>query len=179
VNQGLAGEAIVDLEEALALCRRWELTAWFRRIASCLGYAYACVNRTEEGLVLLEDVIQNSRSRGVMPGHSLELCWLAEAQLNANLLQDAEGNARLAISLARQCHERGNEARALSLLGEIELRMAPAAGAVAEETIRAALDRAVSMGMQPVIAKCQRLLLLLQQRRLAGAVVADRALAGA
>jgi tetratricopeptide (TPR) repeat protein len=173
VNQGLVGEAVADLEEALALCRRWELSAWFRRIASCLGYAYACVSRIEEGLALLEDVIQRSRSRGVMPGHSLEVCWLAEAQLNANLLEDAEGNARSAISLARQCRERGNEARALSLLGEIELRVAPADEAAVEETIRAAFDHAVSMGMQPVIAKCQRLLLLLQQRRVASGVAVD------
>ena len=165
VNQGLVGEAVDDLEEALALCRRWELSAWFRRIASCLGYAYACVSRTEEGLALLEDVIQNSRSRGVMPGHSLEVCWLAEAQLNANMLEDAAGNAGSAISLARQCGERGNEARALSLLGQIALRSEPTDGAAVEESIHAALDLAMALGMQPVIAKCERLLLLLRQQR--------------
>jgi hypothetical protein len=84
-------------------------------------------------------------------------------------------NARSAISLARQCRERGNEARALSLLGQIALRSEPTDGAAVEESIHAALDLAMALGMKPVIGKCERLLLFLQQQTVVSGMEGARA----
>jgi tetratricopeptide (TPR) repeat protein len=161
VNQERIDEAISYLEEALRLCRRWDLTAWFRRIASCLGYAYARAGRAEDGLGLIDQAVQRSRTLGKMPGQACEIAWLGEAQLVANLVDEARSNAGLAICLARRYREKGHEAVALCLSGQVALRAEPLDRGVAERTIRASLDLAESLGMQPLLAKSRRLLMAL------------------
>jgi hypothetical protein len=91
----------------------------------------------------------------------LEIAWLGEAQLVANLVDDARSNACLAICLARRYRERGHEAVALCLLGQVALRAEPLDRGVAERTIRASLDLAGSLGMQQVLTKSRRLLMAL------------------
>ena len=82
-----------------------------------------------------------------------------EAQLVANLVDDARSNVNLAIRLARSYREKGHEAMALCLLGQVALRDKLLDRSAAERTIRASLDLAESLGMQPVIAKSRRLLM--------------------
>jgi hypothetical protein len=91
----------------------------------------------------------------------LEIAWLGEAQLVANLVDDARSNAGLAIALARRYREKGHEAVALCLSGQVALRAEPLDRSVAERTIRASLDLAENLGMQPILAKSRRLLMAL------------------
>ena len=84
--------------------------------------------------------------------HSYEtLCSLplGEAQLLAGRLEEAHALAERALALARAHQERGNEAYALRLLGEIAARGDPSEHTQAEVHYRQALALAEELGMRP------------------------------
>ncbi|HSB80494.1 MAG TPA: transcriptional regulator, SARP family protein, partial [Candidatus Methylomirabilis sp.] len=72
--------------------------------------------------------------------------------------------AQQALALARQRGERGYEALALRLHGDIAARREPLKVEHAGESYRQALALASELGMQPIMAHCHRALGLLYQR---------------
>ena len=74
---------------------------------------------------------------------------LGEAQLVAGCLEEADRLAQGALSLARAHDERGHEAYALHLLGEIAMRRRVPRRALAEAHYRQALALAADLGMRP------------------------------
>jgi tetratricopeptide (TPR) repeat protein len=111
-----APRAVEALEHSLALCRRWSLRAWFPNIASHLGLAYARSARAAEGIELLRQAIDRISSPY---DASSEYAMLAQALLSAGSLDEAQAHAARALALARAHQERGNEAIALWVQGEI------------------------------------------------------------
>jgi tetratricopeptide (TPR) repeat protein len=79
---------------------------------------------------------------------------LSEAYLLAGQVEDARACADRALTLTRKRGERGHEAWALRLLGEIAAHADPPDVKTAEEHYRQALARADELGMRPLIAHC-------------------------
>jgi tetratricopeptide (TPR) repeat protein len=96
--------------------------------------------------------------------HPRRLTWLAEAYLLAGRAAEANDIAGRAIALAGQQHERGNEAWALRLLGEIAMHTDPPQVEQAEGHYRAALALAEELGMRPLVAHSHRGLGTLYQK---------------
>jgi tetratricopeptide (TPR) repeat protein len=80
--------------------------------------------------------------------------WLAEAYLLAGRADDAARTAWHALSSARECQERGTEAWARRLLGEIAAHTNPSETEQAESHYRQALALADQLGMRPLVAHC-------------------------
>ena len=79
---------------------------------------------------------------------------LGEAQLLAGRLEDAQALAEHTLTLAREHQERGNEAYALRLLGDIAAQRDPQHVEEAETHYREALALAEELGMRPLVAHC-------------------------
>jgi tetratricopeptide (TPR) repeat protein len=89
---------------------------------------------------------------GFAADHALRLTWLAEAYLLAGDRDAAKRVALRALELARRHGERGHEAYALRLLGELETKENVPDIEKAAEHYRAALTLAEILGMQPLAA---------------------------
>ncbi len=154
---GIKGEfshAARLLERALALSRDWNLTILSPRVTGFLGQVYAHSGRVAEGLSLLQQAVKASESIGVGVFHSVIVMHLGEACVLADRLQDAPGFAGRALALARERHERGYEAWALRLLGEIASHRDPPDAQTAEGHYREALVLAGELDMCPLLAHC-------------------------
>jgi transcriptional regulator with AAA-type ATPase domain/tetratricopeptide (TPR) repeat protein len=141
--QGDLPSAIAVLERARELCQAWHIPSTLTWAMPDLGAAYAQSGRVTEALTVLEDALARAASQGVVFEESLRLVYLGEAHL-------AAGQRDLARALA----ERGNEARALHLLGEIAPQDDPPDVATADAHYRAAMTLASELGMRPLVAHC-------------------------
>src|SRR5262249_41509624 len=81
---------------------------------------------------------------------------LGEAQMWAGHLEEAQARAERALAHARAHQERGHEAYALCLLGEIAAQREPPEVAQAEAHYQQALALAEALGMRPLQAHCHR-----------------------
>ena len=103
---------------------------------------------------------------------------LGEAQLLAGRLEEAHALAEQALALARAHQERGHQAYALRLLGEIAARREPPEREQAEAYYRQALALADELGMRPLVAHCHlglgTLYLTMAQREQARAALLHR-----
>ena len=79
---------------------------------------------------------------------------LGEAHLLAGRLEEAHALAERALALAHEHQERGHQAYALRLLGEIAARREPPESEQAEAHYRQALALAEELGMRPLQAHC-------------------------
>ncbi len=147
--QGEIQRAIPALERAVALCREWSLHIWYPASAARLGSAYALAGRTAEALPLLE---QAATRRGSHQG--LRLGYLGEAYLYAGRREDAIQRAQQALAASRHLSERGYEAWALRLLGEIHAQGNPPDAEQAEAAYRQAMARGEELGTRPLVAHC-------------------------
>src|SRR5262249_22109265 len=77
-----------------------------------------------------------------------------EVQMLAGRLEEAHALAERTLALARGHQERGNQAYALRLLGNIAARREPPESASAEAHYRQALTLAEELGMRPLQAHC-------------------------
>jgi class 3 adenylate cyclase/tetratricopeptide (TPR) repeat protein len=144
--------AIGPLERGLVIARLADIPLLSPLIAAPLGRAYAHTGRTEEGLRLLEDAVQRAEDMQWAANHPLRLVWLGETYvLTGNENAGRRLGAR-ALELARRLGERGHEAYALRLLGQI------AASGPARDLEQAiqyyleGLTLAKTLGMQPLAA---------------------------
>jgi tetratricopeptide (TPR) repeat protein len=81
---------------------------------------------------------------------------LGEAHLLAGRLEEAHALAEQALALARGHQERGHQAYALRLLGDIAARRDPPESDQAEAHYRQALALTEELGMRPLQAHCHR-----------------------
>jgi predicted ATPase/class 3 adenylate cyclase len=154
LRQRNLSRAISVLERGLDLCRVFNILLWFPETAAALGCAYACAGRITEALPLLEEAEQRDVAMGTTGGYALRVGYLSEAYLLAGRMQEAAQLAERALDLARAHKERGHEAWALRLLGEITAHQAPLEIESAEAHYRQALALAEELGMRPLVANC-------------------------
>jgi tetratricopeptide (TPR) repeat protein len=146
--------AIPVLERGLDLCRVYNIRLWFPETASALGCAYAGAGRVAEALPLLEQAEQRGTAMGTMGGQSLLVAYVSEAYLMAGRMQEAVQLAGRALDLSRDYKERGHEAWALRLLGEVAAHQNPPEVEPAAHHYRQALALADELGMRPLVAHC-------------------------
>jgi tetratricopeptide (TPR) repeat protein len=121
-----------------------------------LGAAYTLSGRVTDAVALLTQAIEQPIATA--PVYYQALCHLAlsEALALARRLDEAHTLAEWTLALVRTHKERGNEAYALRLLGEIVARRSPPEAAQAEAHYRQALALAEALGMRPLQAHCHR-----------------------
>jgi class 3 adenylate cyclase/tetratricopeptide (TPR) repeat protein len=142
------------LEQALALCREWSMTTYVPVTMASLGHVHTWSGRTEEGIALLQEALAAYESAGVGYSHSISVAQLGQAYLLADQVEDARACANRAVTLARQRGERGYEAWALRLLGDVTSHQSRLDVVTAEAHYGAALGLASELGMRPLIAHC-------------------------
>jgi tetratricopeptide (TPR) repeat protein len=153
-SKGDMADAIQVLTEALGLAEEYRIRYSGPRIASALGYALAKVGRLDEALPLLERAVERAVATNELGEHPRRLAWLAEAYLLAGRAGEASDAAEQALGLARRQSERGNEAWALRLLGEIAAHADPPDVEETERDYQQALSLADELGMRPLVAHC-------------------------
>lgn len=154
LRKGDIHKAIPMLERGLSLCEAMNFLTMFPLVAPRLGYAYTLAGRAAEGVPLLQQAVEQASAIGRMEVHSLRCAWLSEASLVAGHIHDAMEYAMQALDLSRKYKERGNQAWALWLLGEIAAHRQPPEVEPAETSYQQALALAEELEMRPLLAHC-------------------------
>jgi tetratricopeptide (TPR) repeat protein len=156
LRQGDLPSALRQLERAMAICQEAVLPAFFPRMAAALGEAYALSGRLADALPLLMQVMAQTtaRERDLVGFQTLYHLSMGKVRLLAGHLEEAHALAERALALARAHQERGNEAYALRLLGEIAAHRTPPDVGQAEAHYQQALAPAEELGMRPLVAHC-------------------------
>ncbi len=146
--------ALPLLERAVGICQEADLPVFFPRMAPALGAAYTLSGRIADAVLLLTQAMEQTVATDM--GGLQELCGLSlgEAQMLAGRLEEAHARAEGALAQAREHQERGHQAYALRLRGEIAARRDPPESELAESLYRQALALAEELRMRPLQAHC-------------------------
>jgi class 3 adenylate cyclase/tetratricopeptide (TPR) repeat protein len=152
--RGDAAAALAPLERGLESCRSFEVLFMFPWLAAATGLAQARSGRPAEGIALGAEGVARGDSLRLFSSQALRVAWVGEAYLLADRVQKAREMAGRALAMARDYQERGNEADALWLWGEIAWRGDPPDLDAAETGYRDALGIANALEMRPLAARC-------------------------
>ena len=164
IRRGRLARAVLPLERGLEACRKNHLTVWLPLPLSLLGLAFVRMGHVHEGLRLLEDGVALSRELGIRAYLAAWLVNLAEGLLADGQYQRALDTAQQALDMARQHGERGHEAQALHVLGDIAARGALLDPGEARARYEDALRLARELGLRPLVAACLLSLGALERR---------------
>jgi tetratricopeptide (TPR) repeat protein len=156
LRQGDLPRALPWLERALGLNHDADLPLFFPWIAAALGTAYALAGRGADAVPLLLRALEQATASGTVIHQALCGLSLGEAQLLAGRLEEAHALTEGMLAHAPERRERGYQAYALRLLGEIAVQREPPARDQAEAHYRQALALASELGMRPLQAHCHR-----------------------
>jgi tetratricopeptide (TPR) repeat protein len=151
--RGELSQAISLLERAVALSGE-DITIFGPNAMASLGHAYMTSGRVEEGIFWLKQGLSGQDSVGIGYLHAVSLVQAGDAYLLAEQVLDARAVADRALRFARERGERGHEAWALRLLGEIASHHDHADVAMAETHYSAAMTLASELVMRPLVAHC-------------------------
>ena len=154
LRQGDLTRALPRLERAMGLCQDADIPLLFPWIAAALGAAYALAGRVADAVPLLTQAMERSTATKTFVYQTLCGLSLGEAQLLAGRLEEAHALAERTLALAREHQERGHQAYALRLLGDIAARRKPSEIEQVEAHYRQALALAEELGMRPLQAHC-------------------------
>jgi tetratricopeptide (TPR) repeat protein len=156
LRQGNLPRALPRLEQAVALCQDADLPFYFPRMAAVLGAAYTLGGRVADAVPLLTRALEQTTATGSVGDRALCRLSLGEAQLLASRLEEAHALAERALAHANEYGERGHQAYALRLLGDIAARRNPPEREPAEASYQQALALAEALGMRPLAGHCHR-----------------------
>jgi class 3 adenylate cyclase/tetratricopeptide (TPR) repeat protein len=156
LRQGDLLRALPLLERAVSLCQEADLPSYFPWMAAALGAAYTLAGRVADAVSLLTQAMEQAVASEA--GRYQALCHLSlgETHLVDCRLEEAHTLADQALALAGERHERGHEASALRLLGDIMAQHKPSEVEPAEAYYQQALALAEELGMRPLQAHCHR-----------------------
>jgi tetratricopeptide (TPR) repeat protein len=152
--QGDLRRALTRLERAMGICQEANLSIFFPRMAAALGAAYTLSGHVADAVTLLTQAMAQTRTTDMAGFQTLCSLPLAEAHMLAGHLEEAYALAERVLALASERQERGSQAYALRLLGEIAVRCDSPDVAQAEAHYRQALTLAEELGMRPLQAHC-------------------------
>jgi tetratricopeptide (TPR) repeat protein len=154
LRQGDLPKALPLLERAIGSCQEAERPIIFPQVAAALGVAYTLAGRVPEAVPLLTEAMEQSAATESAYLEAVCSLPLGEAQMLAGRLEDAHALAERALTLAHEHQERGHQAYALRLLGDIAARREPPEREQAEAHYRQALALAEELGTRPLQAHC-------------------------
>jgi tetratricopeptide (TPR) repeat protein len=154
LRQGDLPKALPLLERATRICQEADLPLYFPRVAAALGTAYTLGGRIADAVSLLTQAMAQTMVLDIGGFQTLCSLPLGEVQMCIGHLDDAHTLAAQALTLARERQERGNEAYALHLLGEIAARCDTPAVEQAVGHYQQALTLAEDLGMRPLQTHC-------------------------
>jgi tetratricopeptide (TPR) repeat protein len=154
LRRGDLPRALPLLERAVGICQDADLPIFFPWMAVALGAAYTLRGRVADAVPLLTQALEQSVATGTVAFQALCGLSVGGAQLLAGRLEEAHTLAEQALVHAREHQERGNEAYALHLLGEVAAHRDPPESEQAEAHYRQALALAEELGMRPLVAHC-------------------------
>ena len=123
-------------------------------MAAPLGAAYTLGGRVADAVPLLTQALGQTTAPEMAVFQALCRLPLGEAQVLAGRLEEAQALAECALALARAHQERGHQAYALRLLGDIAAQRTPPDVDAAATYYRQALTLADELGMHPLQAHC-------------------------
>src|SRR5262249_13708183 len=125
LRQGDLPRALPRLERAVGLCQDADLPVGFPWTAAYLAAAYTLGGRIADAVPLLTPALEQTAVLKRVDLQVICLLPLGEAHLLAGRLEEAQALAERVLALTRAHQERGNEAYALRLLGEIAAHRSP------------------------------------------------------
>ena len=166
VCQGTLPQAIPLLERAVALSQEANIPVFYRLAAAPLALAYALAGCAADALAVL-----GQRQMSEKTHHLYVDLACGEAFLRAGCMEEAHRLTQEVLTDASHVKERGWEAWALWLLGEIAIRYGPPDAVLVAAYYQQALALAEALGMRPLQAHCHhglgRLYAQTSQRELA------------
>ena len=154
LRQGNLPRALPLLERAVSICQEAHLPLFFPRMAAALGTAYTLSGRVADAVALLTQVMEQTIATEMTGFQVLCSLPLGEAQMLAGHLTEACALTEQMLTLARRYQERGHQAYALHLLGEIAVQREPSAHTSAATHYRQAFALAEELSMRPLMAHC-------------------------
>jgi tetratricopeptide (TPR) repeat protein len=154
--QGNLSRSLSLLERALSICQEVDTPIFFPRVAAALGTAYTLGRRIADARPLLTQAIEQTIATETIGEQALCSLPLGETHLLPGHLEEAHNLAERTLALTRKHQERGNEAYAPRLLGDIATRREPLDIKPAESHYQHALALARELGMRPLQAHCHR-----------------------
>jgi tetratricopeptide (TPR) repeat protein len=154
LRHGDLPRALLRLERAMGICHEADLPFYFPRMAWALGAAYTLGGRVADAVTLLMQTMEQTTGTEIVEFQTP--CWLSlgEAQMSAGHPEEARALTEAALAHARAHGERGHEAYALRLLGEVAARRDPSESEHAEAYYQQTLAFAEDLGMRPLAALC-------------------------
>jgi tetratricopeptide (TPR) repeat protein len=154
--QGDLRGALPMLERAISICQEANRRFASPWLATTLSAAYTLGGRVVDAVPLLTQATAQATAMEVADFETLCHRCLEEAQMLAGRLEEAHALAERTLALARTYQERGHEAYALRLVGDIAMHRNPPARELAAAHYRQALALAEELGMRPLQAHCHR-----------------------
>ena len=154
LRQGDLPRALPPLERAVGLCQDTGLPGLFPWMSPALGAAYTLSGRVTDAVSLLTQAMEQTMATEVVVFQAFCSLSLGEAHMLAGRLEEAQALAERALAHAREHQERGHEAYALRLFGEIAARREPSERDQVEDYYCQALALADELGMRPLVAHC-------------------------
>jgi tetratricopeptide (TPR) repeat protein len=156
MRRGQLDRALALLQKSLDACREKNLDVWRPIPSSLLGLTCMLLGRADEGLRLLGDGVLLTDELGVKAYLSLWTANMGEGLLVAGQVERARTMAQRALDLAVAHKERGHQAWALRLLGDIAAAGVPGEAGGAEKAAAyygQSLSLAEELGMRPLVAR--------------------------
>jgi tetratricopeptide (TPR) repeat protein len=154
LHSGALAEALAPLSRAVEVGRATEVVNWESISVASLGLRDVLAGRLAEGVAQLERAAQLAEQRGELFNLAPIHGWLGKAHLAVGELQHARRHGQMSLDMAHAQPQRGTEAWAWRLLGEIAAVTNPSGVQEAETAYREALTRASNLGMRPLVAHC-------------------------
>jgi tetratricopeptide (TPR) repeat protein len=156
LRQGDLPRVFPVLERAVGLCQDADLPVWFPMVAGALRAAYPLSGRVADAVPLLTQALEQTTAGETAAFQAFCSLSLGEAQGLAGRLEEAHALAAHTLALTREHQERGHQACALRLLGEIAAQCEPLEVEQVEASYQQALALAEELGMRPLQAHCHR-----------------------
>jgi tetratricopeptide (TPR) repeat protein len=156
LRQGDLPRASALLTHAVGLCQDADLPFYVPGVAAALGAVHILAGRWADVVPRLTQALEQTLGTDMVGFQALCGLALAEAQMYAGHLEEAHALAERALACACAFQQRGQQAYALRLLGDIAARHASTPGEQAALRYQHALALAEELGMRPLQAHCHR-----------------------
>jgi class 3 adenylate cyclase/tetratricopeptide (TPR) repeat protein len=155
LSRGEVGPAAEALESAYSICQTHDMPTYRPRISAELGLAWAQGGQAAKAVPMVQQAAEEAAARRQISSYSQVLLLLAEVYVLAERLAEGAEAATRALAHFRQRRERGHEAHALWALGDITARQYPTKVVDAETYYNEASAVAETLGMRPLLARCE------------------------